>query len=164
MKSVLFVCSANICRSPMAMGLFQAHVAESVESWRVESAGVWALVDYAAATNTRAVLARRGVDLSAHRARQITVQMIEQFYLVLVMERNHKEALQAAFPQLAGRIYLLTEMVGRSTDILDPMGGEVDEFENTAREIEDLIQRGFKRIQRLAAGEAGSAKAGEPGL
>lgn len=158
MNSVLFVCSANICRSPMAMGLFQAHVAKRVESWRVESAGVWALVNYAAATNTRAVLARRGVDLSAHRARQITAQMIEQFHLVLVMERNHKEALQAAFPQLAGRIYLLTEMVGRSTDILDPMGGEVDEFENTAREIEDLIQRGFERIQRLAAGEAGKPR------
>jgi protein-tyrosine-phosphatase len=69
--------------------------------------------------------------------------------LILVMERNHKEALQAAYPKLAYKIYLLAEMVGMSHDILDPIGGSAADYEDTAAELELLLTDAFPRIEKL---------------
>ncbi|MEW5868636.1 MAG: low molecular weight protein arginine phosphatase [Chloroflexota bacterium] len=150
MHSVLFVCSANICRSPMAQGLFLARLGGDIADWRVQSAGVWARDGYSAHANTLSILRDRGVDLSAHRSRQVNLEIMENFKLILTMESGHKEALQAAFPQYAERVYLLTEIVGQQFDIVDPVGGPFIEFEATAGEIDDLLGRGFDRLKELA--------------
>lgn len=150
MRSVLFVCSANICRSPMAEGLMKALIREKGGDWRIESAGVWALNRSPAAENTLQVLRSRGVDLSAHLSRQITFEMAEQFNLVLTMESNHREALRAAFPEHAHKVFKMSEMVGGQEDVADPIGFPVVVFEQTAREIEAILSGGYERIVRLA--------------
>ena len=150
--SILFICSANICRSPMAEGLFRAMLGPEAAQWRVESAGVWALPGYAAAANTLRVLQKRNIDLSLHLARQVTPEMASAFNLILTMEHNHKEALQAAFSNLAGRVFLLTEMAGKKYDIADPIGLELSDFEATAQELEGILARGMERIRLLAGG------------
>jgi protein-tyrosine-phosphatase len=66
------------------------------------------------------------------------------------MEREHKLELQEKFPDLAGRIHMLTEMAGGEDDIADPIGGPIDEYELTARELDRTINRGLKKILRLA--------------
>jgi protein-tyrosine phosphatase len=152
MNSVLFICSANICRSPMAMGLFRMKAQLEAQPWRVESAGVWALEGYPAAVNTLAVLKARGIDLSAHQARQVTEEMAAGFHLILTMERGQKEALRVAFPILAGRVYLLSEMIGKSYEIVDPIGSELADFEDTALEMERIFEHGWDRICQLAGG------------
>jgi protein-tyrosine-phosphatase len=148
--SVLFVCTANICRSPMAMGLMLAKVQGSADEWNIASAGVWADPGYPPAVNTLRVLEARGIELRAHRSRQITPEMVHAHELILVMERNHKEALRAAFPEKAGRIFLLTEMVDRRDDIVDPIGGSLADYQDTAQEIEAILAEGFENILRLA--------------
>lgn len=150
MHSVLFICSANICRSPMAEGLFQIKVRGHPGPWRIESAGVWGMDGSPAADNTLRVLFKRGIDLSNHLARQVTPEMAGQFNLILTMERGHKEALNAAMPQLSGRVFMLSEMAGKSYDIPDPIGSGVAEFEDTARELERIFERGWDRICQLA--------------
>jgi protein-tyrosine phosphatase len=152
--SILFVCSANICRSPMAEGLMKGLVRDQADQWRIESSGLWALSQAPAAENTLRVLMERGIDLSAHESRIITRQMVEEFNLILTMEKNHKEALKVAFPEHTGKIFTLREMVGGTGDVGDPVGFPVQVFEETAREIEEILIKGFSRINRLAQGEA----------
>jgi len=153
MRSVLFVCTANICRSPMAMGLMRLRAASDTEEWRIESAGIFAQPGYPPAYNTLEVLRTRGIDLSAYSSRPITRDMIEDFYLILVMERNQREALRAAFPQHTGKIFMLSQMFGnRVSDVVDPVGGPLVDFEETAREIEQILEKGYVRIRKLAAG------------
>jgi protein-tyrosine-phosphatase len=133
----------------MAMGLLRAKV-DPAENWKIESAGLWALGSYSAAQNTQLVLKERCINLSAHRSSAITLNMLENFNLILTMEKGHKEALKAAFPKYAGRIYLLNEMIGKTDDIIDPIGGELTDFEDTAREIEQILTLGYDRICQLA--------------
>lgn len=152
MKSILFICSANICRSPMAEGLLLMKTQSLPGPWRVESAGVWALIDSPAAENTLRVLNKRGVDLSMHTARQITHKLALQFNLILTMERSHKEVLQAAMPELADRIFLLSEMVSKTYDIADPIGGMMEDYEDTAHDLEKIFEHGWEQISRLAGG------------
>ena len=135
----------------MAMGLWRSRVAGDLPAWRVESAGIWALQGYPAAEKARLVLQARGLDISDHRAAAVTPELLAQFDLALTMEARHKQALQEAFPQLAKRVYLLTEMVGRTDDIEDPIGGPLSEFEALARELETIFDRGGARIRALAA-------------
>ena len=155
MRSVLFVCAANICRSPMAMGLFSDQVLPDAGDWQIASAGVFAPVGYPAAQNTLAVLNQRGIDLSQHRSSQITREMMQTFNLILTMERGQKEALRIAFPKQAPKVYLLTEMIGEYWEIVDPIGGPLVDFEETAREIQHLLTAGYERICSLAADMAG---------
>jgi hypothetical protein len=66
------------------------------------------------------------------------------------METNHKEALRFEFPDLADRIYLLSEMVDRDFNIADPIGGAYSDYEKTAIEIAQILQEGFDRIVALS--------------
>ena len=151
MNSVLFICSANICRSPMAMGLLRSMVEDSSDQWKIESSGVWDMGDQPAALNTQLVLQERGIDLNDHASRTITGTMLSEFNLVLVMEANHKEVLKLAFPEYTDRIYMLSEMVGEIFDIVDPIGRSLADFEETALEMERILTEGFEKISILAA-------------
>jgi protein-tyrosine-phosphatase len=155
MRSVLFVCAANICRSPMALGLFSALAMPAASDWQIASAGVFAPAGYPAAQNTLAVLKQRGIDLSQHRSSQITQEMMETYNLILTMERGQKEALQIAFPKQAPKVYLLTEMIGEYWEIVDPVGGSLRDFEGTSLEIEHILIAGYERICRIAGNLTG---------
>lgn len=135
----------------MAEGLLKGMVAEEAYLWRIESAGVWALADQPAALFTRQVLQDRGVYLPDFRSRSITKELMAEFNLILTMERGHKEALRAAFPEYAGKVYMLREMAGRSGDIVDPIGSPIEDYEDTAKEIESILKNGYERLRRLAA-------------
>ena len=149
MYSVLFVCTANICRSPMAMGLLREKVKDE-QDWKVESAGTWATDGDAAAARTIQVLEERGIMLKDHHSRIITGEMLAQFNLILTMEHGHKEALKVEFPKLAKRIYLLSEMIGQKYEIEDPMGRPYQDYQATANEIARIIDQGFDRIESLS--------------
>lgn len=152
MPSILFVCTANVCRSPMASAIFQRQLEESFpdEIWRVESAGTWAIDGMAVAIGSTQIMRSRGLDISGHRARNISAELLAEFDLILTMENGHKEALRAEFPQYAARIYLLSEMAGFSHDINDPIGGPLSDFEATAKELTELLVQGIERIKSLA--------------
>jgi protein-tyrosine-phosphatase len=161
MYSVLFICTANICRSPMAQGLLRARVSEGGEShdWRIESAGVWALPEQPAALFTRQVLQERGIGLGNFRSRPISRELLAEFNLVLTMERGHKEALRAAFPEFAGRIFMMRELIGDTREIADPVGNPIEDYRDTAKEMENILIKGYDRLRKLAA-DAPAAGAG----
>lgn len=133
----------------MAEALFRARLMDA-EGWLVESAGTWAPEGAPVTNRAQLALRSRGLDVSQHRSRQVTGEMLRQFDLILTMEQGHKEALIAEFPDLAPRIFLLSEMAGGVFDVRDPMGGSQADFERTALELEELLAKGQAKIEELA--------------
>jgi len=152
--SVLFVCTANICRSPMAVALFKSVLAENgidPTSWRIESAGTWAPQGQPAAPEMVEILAIRGLKITKHRSRMVTKEMLDDFHLILTMETGHKEALLAEFRFLKDKVYLLAEMAAETVSVDDPTGGPPEAYLKTSAEIERLLRQGLPRIMSLAS-------------
>ena len=138
--SLLFVCTANICRSPMAEGIFKHLLENKVDNWKewkIESAGTWTNRGNPAAQKAIEVMADRGIDLRSHTSRPITHIPLNRYRLILVMEAGQKEAIRIEFPQVASRTYMLSEMIGEFKNIEDPMGGILQDFAKTADELEN---------------------------
>lgn len=156
MTSILFVCTGNLCRSPMAMALLRRRLSGSPEfwEWRIESAGTWANEGDRVPSKVQAVMQERRADLSEHRARRVTAQLLHQFTLILVMSRGQREALRVEFPEIAGRIFLLSELAGEDYDIADPIDGPIAEVRLAAREIDQLLGLGLVQLINKAPASA----------
>src|SRR5512139_3663322 len=128
MPSILIVCTANICRSPMAEAILKSLVAKrpDADQWHIESAGTWARDGAPAALLSQYVVHEMGMDISKHRSKRVTRGLLRRFDLILAMERQQKEGLVLQFEPFADRIYMLSEMVGRLEDVPDPIGGEIE--------------------------------------
>lgn len=152
MPLILLVCTANQCRSPTAQALFERKLAEEglENGWRVASAGTLAVPGIPATAHAQAVVREVGLDLTDHRSRPVEARLLAESDLVLVMEKGHKEALQFEFPEVAGRVYLLSEMAGAGYSVDDPVGKSIEEYRAMRAELQDLIDRGFERIRELA--------------
>jgi protein-tyrosine-phosphatase len=151
MKNVLFVCTANMCRSPIAQGLMQDKLRREklADQMRAESAGVWTQNGRPATDLAVRVLADRGIDIAGHRSRVITPEIVRDAALILTMTRSHAEAIRAEFPLARDKVHLLAEMVGANFDIEDPVGGTLQQYEMTAQDIENLIEQGWPRMVQL---------------
>jgi protein-tyrosine-phosphatase len=151
MKTILFVCTANIARSPMAQILFNSKIVEMGfdKYYQGESAGSWAIDGIPAAIEGQQVMRQRGLELSTHRSRGVTQEIIDNADLVLTMETGQKEALQIEFPEKRSKIYLLSEIIGKIYDIEDPFNRGEKAFEETAQELEDILAKGINKIIEL---------------
>ena len=149
-KAILFVCTANQCRSPMAEAIMKDYFQRMVLpfNWIVQSAGTWAENGHPATPFGVAVMAERGLDTSSHQSQLITRELLTQFDLVLTMESGHKEAIQIEFPEFSEKIFMLSEMAGDCINIEDPIGGIYEDYVNTANEIDDWIMKGIPTILR----------------
>lgn len=148
MKRVLIVCTGNVCRSPMAMGLLRQRLAQDgLDSQvSVSSAGVYGLDGSAASRPGVDVLAERGIDISEHRARTIDQKEVAQADLVLVMEEAQRRTLFYTYPEQLHKIFLISEMSGDYRDIKDPYRRPKEEYERCADELTKLIEDGYATI------------------
>jgi protein-tyrosine-phosphatase len=151
LRSVLFVCTANQCRSPMAEAILKSLVAQRGEAgrWQIHSAGTWAEPGRPATQLSQQVMRRRNIDLSAHRSRSIDADLLRAASVVLVMTRHHQEAIQAEFPEAQHKVCLLSQIIDRSFDIKDPYGGSLEEYEMCATDLQNILTDGYDHLVKL---------------
>ncbi|MBK7463046.1 MAG: low molecular weight phosphotyrosine protein phosphatase [Betaproteobacteria bacterium] len=144
-NKIITICTGNICRSPAAEFLLRQRL-EAVASWQgsVHSAGIGALVNHPADENTQAMMLAKDIDLSAHRAKQLTLEHLRQADLVLVMEKHHRQAVLDLDPTARGKTFLLGHWI--NTEIPDPYRRGEEAHAEALRLIELAISPWLEKL------------------
>ena len=139
-RVLLFVCTGNICRSPMAEYLMRRWLGPDAE-WHVESAGVSAADGLPASEEAIQVLRELGIALDPHRSRRLTPDLVDPASAIVVMTASHRSAIEASFPQARGKVFLLRSFgaSGVDQDIEDPIGASVDTYRRVRDEINAVL-------------------------
>ena len=136
---LLFVCTANICRSPMAEGLARDYAMK--RGWSVEcrSGGIMGLIGRPAAKNAVRVLNEVNIDISGHRSSGITSEMVDWADHILVMELRHAIKLRERHSNLGSKVLQLGSF-GGLVEVKDPVGGWRWKFRRSRDDIERCVQ------------------------
>ncbi|CAM3837697.1 low molecular weight protein arginine phosphatase [Mesobacillus zeae] len=145
MARILFVCTGNTCRSPMAEALLANKGIPGVE---VRSAGVFAANGSDASLHAKKVMEENNLSLS-HRSSLLTESEVGWATLILTMTESHKGAVLSYFPDAAGKIYTLKEFAGEQEglDIADPFGGNVGLYRESFKEIAEAIEKSLEYLK-----------------
>ena len=133
---LLFVCTGNTCRSPLAEGMARALFGDSVQ---VSSAGIGAWEGESASSHVVDILKELDVDLSQHRARRIRDELIAEVDWIIPMTQTQEENLKRLFPQYTHKTRCLGNWGKEKRDIADPWLGSIDVYRQTAQEIRELL-------------------------
>ena len=147
----LFVCTGNTCRSPMAEGIFKKYLAEKLQckvdelekmGYKVSSAGIMGTAGYPASAEAIEVCSDMGIDISAHRNRALSKELVRESDFIFAMEKMHRTNVIVIEPEAESRCMLLAG----NKEIPDPIGLQLKFYENCAKLIEKAVQ---KRISEL---------------
>ena len=136
MVNVLFVCTGNICRSPMAEYLFLSRMGPDAP-WKAHSAGLAAVDGLAASRAAIEVMDEVGVNIRKHSSRELTNELIDEATIILVMTGAHAAELKRRFPKARDRVYLLGSFNknAKENEISDPVGSSLEIYRRTMNDI-----------------------------
>lgn len=149
---LVFVCTGNTCRSPMAEMLMRRRLAERLACSidELEDRGIWVLSAGVAATaggrasaEANAAIASWGVQLDQHESQPVSDRIVRCADLILTMTRGHREALLSHWPEASARVFLLTRGQG---DVADPIGGPVELYRRCAEQIDRYLSHWLNEI------------------
>jgi protein-tyrosine-phosphatase len=152
MPSVLFVCTANRFRSPIAEACFRALLQKQAieKDWLVSSAGTWTKAGLSALPSPEWSREHLALDLSGHHSQPVSRALLAEYDLIVVMERNQKESLAIEFPEIRPRLFLLSAFSGEVLyDVPDPVKAKQQTqaaYLESARELIDLVQVSFQAV------------------
>jgi RpiB/LacA/LacB family sugar-phosphate isomerase len=150
MKTVLFVCTGNVCRSPMAEALFR-RATSGRGAFRAVSAGLGAMNDQPPTPHSVQAMRELGVDISTHRSRTLTTELVQQADYIFGMTHSHVDTIMLLYPQAADKTFLLREF-DESVEpfekhIGDPIGGSYEVYENCRHQIEQGVASLLKYME-----------------
>lgn len=146
--NILFICTGNTCRSPMAEGMLKSVAEEKGLNLIVNSRGLFAKGGSPAADNAIASMRDIGIDISEHVSKGVSKEIIEDSDLILTMTSAHKDELIRAYPEKKYKIFLLNEYAfGTEVDINDPYGMDVGAYYMARDEIMYALKKIYKHIE-----------------
>jgi len=151
MKTVLFVCTGNVCRSPMAEALFRRATRGRGE-FRALSAGLGAMNDQPPTPHSVAAMRELGMDISTQRSRAVTADLVRQADYIFGMTHSHVDTILLLYPQASEKTFLLREfdetLNAYEKDISDPIGGSYEVYENCRHQIEQGVASLLKFMEQ----------------
>ncbi len=140
---ILFICSGNTCRSPMAQALLLRELNKKNIKMgiSVSSAGTMAYPGAPASDEAINVMIEYDIDLSNHHARKLDAEIIKQADLVLTMAAAQAAALRKSYPHKQGSIFQASQFAGLGDkDVEDPFGSSISTYRRTAEQINELVE------------------------
>lgn len=148
-RELLFVCTGNVCRSPMAEYMMRKKLGRA-SAWKVSSAGLSTAPQMPASRNAVAVLDELGMDLTTHRSRQLDRDLVDAANVIVVMTASHRDQIQTLFRHASEKVFLLRSFdpAADSVDLEDPIGSDV----GTYRQIRDTIESALPGLAEFLRG------------
>lgn len=142
--NILFVCTGNTCRSPMAEGYFKSLCLKNNEDkLKIKSAGVGAVDGCPASQEALFVLKRFNIDFNGHRSQRLTASLLDWADLVVAMTRGHIDAINKRFPSFDKKIVLLKNFTEEKGDITDPIGGDFFDYKECFLDMKKALDNLF---------------------
>jgi glycine hydroxymethyltransferase len=162
MKTILFVCTGNVCRSPMAEGIFR-HTVKGRGDYRVVSAGLGAMEGQPPSTYAVQAVRELGIDISTQRSRMLTPDLVNNADYIFGMTHSHIDTVMMLYPGAAEKTFLVREFDETldqfEKDISDPIGGSYEVYLNCRDQIEQGIASLLGFIEHSqSVGGAGAAR------
>ncbi len=152
MLKLLFICTGNTCRSPLAAALFNAAAAKAELPFKVtaSSAGLFALPGEKASGPVQLLLGLEGIDMSSHRSAAVDPGSVEDADLILAMTAEHRWQLLIQYPYLSGKVFLLKEFADElsgNIDIEDPIGCGIEKYRIVLEDIREAVKKILKKFK-----------------
>jgi protein arginine phosphatase len=144
MQRILFVCTGNTCRSPMAEAILKS---KKIDGLEVKSAGIYAATGSEASAHAKRVLEDHQID-HHHSSNMLNVDSVRWADLILTMTISHKNAILQQYPEAAAKVFTLKEFTGENynVDVVDPFGGNLAIYQETFQELEKLITKAIEKL------------------
>lgn len=154
MRKILLICTGNICRSSMAQVLLGDALTrrQKENDYLLDSAGLAALSGVNASEQAQAALHEMGLDLSYHKAKQVTDEMLQDADLILTMTASHKKVILEVMPSMKGKVFTLKEWVGNEMedlDVLDPFGQSLAVYCRCRDELKELLEKTADKLEEV---------------